>query len=49
MIELGQHATFIIIAYAGVFLGAALLALWILLDSRRTSARLAALTDKNGR
>lgn len=46
MIELGQHANFIIGAYAGVFLGVAALIGWTVLDSRRTAARLAQLGDK---
>ena len=48
MIDLGQHAQFITAAYAGVFLGLALLISWIVVDSRRVKARLAALGDKRG-
>jgi heme exporter protein CcmD len=46
MIELGQHAGFIIGAYAGVFLGVAALIGWTVFDSRHMSRRLAALGDK---
>jgi len=49
MIELGQHAAFIVLAYAGVFLGAAALVLWTVFDGRRTSARLEALSDPKSR
>ncbi len=46
MIGLGQHAEFIIAAYAGVFLGLLALIAWVAVDSRRTKARLTALGDK---
>ncbi|WP_233280554.1 heme exporter protein CcmD [Devosia rhizoryzae] len=46
MIELGQHAEFIIGAYCGVFLGVAALIGWTILDARRTAARLLELGDK---
>ncbi|MHA6299481.1 heme exporter protein CcmD [Devosia sp. CAU 1758] len=48
MIELGQHAQFIIGAYAGVFLGLVALIGWIVFDSLRTRSRLAQLQDKRG-
>ncbi len=48
MIDLGQHAQFIVLAYAGVFVGLAALIGWIAYDSRRTRARLAELGDKRG-
>lgn len=46
MIDLGQHAQFIIIAYAGVGLGLAALIGWVAYDSRRTRTRLAQLGDR---
>jgi heme exporter protein CcmD len=46
MIDLGQHALFITAAYAGVFVGLALLIFWIVADSRRIKSRLIALGDK---
>ncbi|SMQ86020.1 heme exporter protein CcmD [Devosia lucknowensis] len=46
MIDLGQHAQFIVIAYAGVGLGLAALIGWIVYDSRRTRSRLTQLGDK---
>jgi heme exporter protein CcmD len=46
MIELGQHAGFIVGAYAGVTLGVLALIGWTLFDSRRTRRRLAALEDR---
>jgi heme exporter protein D len=48
MIELGQHAQFIIAAYAGVSLGLVALIGWVIADSRRVTARLAQLGDKRG-
>ncbi|MCW5723096.1 MAG: heme exporter protein CcmD [Devosia sp.] len=45
MIELGQHAQFIIWAYVGVFAGLLALVSWTLLDARRTQRRLEALGD----
>jgi len=48
MIELGQHAQFIVAAYAGVACGLAALIGWIVFDSRRTRARLAELGDRRG-
>lgn len=48
MIALGEHAEFIIAAYAGVFIGLGLLIGWIAFDSRRVRARLEALGDKRG-
>lgn len=46
MIALGEHAQFIIAAYAGVFLGLCALITWTIFDSRRIRARLAELGDK---
>jgi len=48
MIALGEHAEFIIAAYAGVFIGLGLLIGWIVYDGRRVRARLKALGDKRG-
>lgn len=48
MIDLGQHAQFIIAAYAGVFLGLFALVGWVVADSRRVKARLAELGDRRG-
>lgn len=48
MIELGQHAQFIIAAYAGVSLGLVALIAWVVTDSRRVTARLSELGDKRG-
>jgi heme exporter protein CcmD len=48
MIDLGQHALFIIAAYAGVTLGLVALIGWVVTDSRRVTARLAQLGDKRG-
>lgn len=45
MIELGQHAQFIVWAYIGVFLGLFALLAWTLADARRTQQRLDALGD----
>ena len=45
MIGLGDHAEFIIAAYAGVFIGLALMIGWIVYDSRRVATRLAELGD----
>jgi heme exporter protein CcmD len=45
MIELGQHAQFIVGAYVGVFGGLAALVAWILIDARRTKRRLEELGD----
>ena len=46
MIDLGQHAQFITAAYAGVFIGLALLIGWVAYDARRVKARLSELGDK---
>lgn len=46
MIELGQHAGFIVGAYCGVFLGVAALIGWTIFNSRRTAARLVELGDQ---
>lgn len=43
MIELGQHAEFILWGYAGVALGTLALVAWVLWDSRRVADRLKAL------
>lgn len=43
MIDLGQHAEFILWGYAGVALGTLALVAWVLWDSRRVAARLKAL------
>jgi len=43
MIELGQHAEFIIWAYVGVFAVTVALIAWVVAASRRTKAKLAAL------
>jgi len=43
MIDLGQHAEFIIWGYVGVVLGTLALIGWVLLDSRRVADRLKAL------
>ena len=48
MIALGEHAEFIIAAYAGVFIGLGLLIGWIVYDSRRVRARLETFGDKRG-
>lgn len=48
MIPLGEHAEFIIAAYAGVFMGLAVLIAWTIIDSRRVKARLEALGDRRG-
>lgn len=48
MIALGEHAEFIIAAYAGVFIGLGLLIGWIVYDSRRVRSRLETLGDKRG-
>lgn len=45
MIGLGEHAEFIIAAYAGVFLGLAGLILWTIFEARRTQNRLKELGD----
>ncbi|UYN98739.1 MAG: heme exporter protein CcmD [Devosia sp.] len=46
MIGLGEHAGFIIAAYAGVFAGLGGLIAWTVLASRRVNARLSELGDK---
>jgi heme exporter protein D len=43
MIDLGPHATYIILAYLGVLLVTAGLVLWTLADSARQDSRLAEL------
>ena len=43
MIDLGPHATYIIAAYAGVALVTFGLIAWVIVQSRRVKARLAAL------
>lgn len=48
MIALGEHAEFIIAAYASVFIALGLLIGWIVYDSRRVQARLETLGDKRG-
>lgn len=48
MIGLGEHTTFIIAAYASVFIGLVVLIGWIIADGRRVRARLEALGDKRG-
>lgn len=48
MIALGEHAQFVVAAYAGIFLGLALLIGWIVFDARRVKARLETLGDKRG-
>lgn len=48
MIALGEHAEFIIAAYAGVFIGLILLIGWCVIDNRRVRARLKALGDRRG-
>ncbi len=45
MIGLGEHAEFIIAAYAGVFLGIAALIFWTIFAARRTKSRLKELGD----
>ncbi len=45
MIELGQHANFIIGAYAGVFAGLAALIAWSVFDHKRVTRRLRELGD----
>ena len=40
MIDLGQHAEFIIWGYLGVAIGTLALVAWVLFDSRRVTARL---------
>lgn len=45
MIELGQHAQFIVGAYVGVLGGLAALVAWTLIDARRTKHRLEELGD----
>jgi heme exporter protein CcmD len=45
MIELGEHAEFILGAYGGVFLGILALIVWAVIDRRRIAARLRALGD----
>ena len=45
MIELGEHAEFILGAYGGVFLGILALMIWAVIDRRRVDARLRALGD----
>jgi len=48
MIALGEHAEFIIAAYAGVFIGLGVLIGWTVIANRRVRARLAALGDTRG-
>lgn len=48
MIDLGQHAQFIGAAYIGVFLGTSAVIAWVMVESRRTKARLSKLGDKRG-
>lgn len=43
MIDLGQHAEFIVWGYAGVAAGTLALIAYVVWDSRRVKARLAAL------
>jgi len=45
MIGLGEHAEFIVAAYAGVFLGIAALIAWTILAARGTTRRLKELGD----
>ena len=45
MISLGEHAEFIIAAYAGVFIGIAALIFWTIFAARRTKSRLKELGD----
>ena len=45
MIGLGEHAEFIVAAYAGVFLGIAALIGWTIFAARRTTSRLKELGD----
>jgi len=40
MIDLGQHAEFIVWGYIGVAVGTLTLVGWVLFDSRRVAARL---------
>ncbi len=40
MIDLGQHAEFIVWGYIGVAIGTLALVGWVLFDSRRVAARL---------
>ena len=40
MIDLGQHAEFIIWGYLGVAIGTLALIGWVIVDSRRVAARL---------
>ncbi len=46
MIDLGQHAAFIVWAYAGAALGVALLIGFAVFDARRTAARLKSLDER---
>mgnify|MGYP001328503563 CR=1 FL=1 len=46
MIALGEHGEFIIAAYAGVFIGLAILIGWTIYAARRTQRRLEELGDK---
>jgi heme exporter protein CcmD len=43
MIDLGQHAEFIIWGYAGVAVATIALIVWVLWDGRRVAARLKSL------
>ncbi len=43
MIDLGQHADFILFAYAGIFAGLGLLIAMTVISARRTARRLAQL------
>lgn len=47
MIELGQHAQFIVWSYVGVFACLFGLVAWTLIDARRTKQRLEELGDTN--
>jgi len=49
MIDLGQHAVFIIWAYIGVAIGIAALVAWTLLDARQVNRKLKALEARNPR
>jgi hypothetical protein len=46
MIDLGQHAEFIIWGYLGVAVGTLALIGWVLFDSRRVAARLKDLDER---
>lgn len=49
MIELGQHAAFIVWSYAGVALAIGALIAWTTVSARRTDRRLAELERLRGR